>query len=84
MIDDKNLKTVDVNGGHAADRQPARQTDQHHHFASKRATQYRMGKLAFRSSDPDQGLIFKSEILARAFPLKEGDVFDADKDPQIA
>ena len=40
---------------------------------------YHMGKLTFRSSDPDQGLVFKPEILARVFPLKQGDVFDADK-----
>ena len=38
-----------------------------------------MGKLLFRSADPDQGLIFKPEILARVFPLQAGDVFDADK-----
>ncbi len=38
-----------------------------------------MGKLVFRSADPDQGLIFKPEFLARVFPLKEGDIFDADK-----
>lgn len=41
--------------------------------------QYRMGKLVFRSSDPDQGLIFKPEVLQRVFPLKEGDIFSADK-----
>ena len=41
--------------------------------------QYRMGKLTFRSSDPDQGLIFKPDVLARVFPLKQGDIFDADK-----
>jgi outer membrane protein insertion porin family len=41
--------------------------------------QYRMGKLTFRSSDPDQGLIFKPDFLARVFPLKQGDIFDADK-----
>lgn len=41
--------------------------------------QYRMGKLVFRSSDPDQGLIFKPEFLQRVFPLKEGDIFSADK-----
>jgi len=41
--------------------------------------QYRMGSLRFRSSDPEQGLVFKSEVLARAFPLKEGDVLAADK-----
>jgi len=41
--------------------------------------QYHMGKLTFRSADPDQGLIFKPEVLARVFPLKQGDIFDADK-----
>jgi outer membrane protein insertion porin family len=41
--------------------------------------QYRMGKLVFRSSDPDEGLIFKPEMLQRVFPLKEGDIFSADK-----
>ncbi len=41
--------------------------------------QYRMGKLVFRSSDPDQGLIFKTQFLKAIFPLKEGDIFDADK-----
>jgi len=41
--------------------------------------QYRMGKLAFRSSDPDQGLVFKTDFLARAFPMKEGDIFSATK-----
>src|SRR6202046_5204910 len=41
--------------------------------------QYRMGSLRFRSSDPEQGLVFKSEVLARAFPLKEGDILAADK-----
>src|SRR5579871_3287417 len=41
--------------------------------------QYRMGKISFRSSDPDQGLVFKPELLARAFPLKEGELFSASK-----
>jgi outer membrane protein insertion porin family len=41
--------------------------------------QYRMGKLVFRSSDPDQGLIFKPAYLQAIFPLKKGDIFDADK-----
>jgi outer membrane protein insertion porin family len=41
--------------------------------------QYRMGKLAFRSSDPDEGLIFKQAYLKAIFPLKQGDIFDADK-----
>ena len=41
--------------------------------------QYRMGKLNFRSADPDQGLVFKPEFLASVFPLKQGDIFAADK-----
>ncbi|MGB0037193.1 MAG: outer membrane protein assembly factor BamA [Candidatus Acidiferrales bacterium] len=40
---------------------------------------YRMGKLNFRSNDPDQGLVIKAEYLAKIFPLKEGDIFSADK-----
>jgi outer membrane protein insertion porin family len=41
--------------------------------------QFRMGSLKFRSSDPEVGLVFKSEILARVFPIKEGEIFSADK-----
>jgi outer membrane protein insertion porin family len=41
--------------------------------------QYRMGTLKFRSSDPDVGLVFKPEVLARVFPLKQGDIFSAEK-----
>ena len=41
--------------------------------------QYRMGKLLFRSADPDQGLVFKPEFLAKVFPLKEGDLFSGTK-----
>jgi outer membrane protein insertion porin family len=41
--------------------------------------QYHMGTLAFRSADPDQGLVFKPDFLARAFPLKKGDLFSATK-----
>lgn len=40
---------------------------------------FRMGKLTFRSSDPDQGLVFKQDALRNAFPLHEGDVLSADK-----
>jgi outer membrane protein insertion porin family len=38
-----------------------------------------MGSLKFRSSDPEVGLVFKSDLLARVFPIKEGEVFSADK-----
>ena len=41
--------------------------------------QFRMGSLKFRSSDPEVGLVFKSELLARVFPIKEGEIFSADK-----
>jgi len=43
--------------------------------------QYRMGKLTFRSADPDQGLVFKVEALRSLslFPMKEGDIFSAAK-----
>ena len=41
--------------------------------------QYHMGKLGFRSADPEQGLVFKPEYLERIFPLKEGDLFSATK-----
>ena len=40
---------------------------------------YRMGKVSFRSADPDQGLVIKEEFLQKVFPLKPGDVFSADK-----
>ena len=41
--------------------------------------QYRMGTIKFRSSDPDQGLFFRPEFLARVFPLKAGDLFSVAK-----
>src|ERR1700723_189953 len=41
--------------------------------------QYRMGVVRFRSSDPEKGLVFKPDALARVFALKEGDIFATDK-----
>ena len=41
--------------------------------------QYRMGKVTFRSGDPDEGLVFKPQFLATIFPMKPGDIFDVDK-----
>ena len=41
--------------------------------------QYRMGTIKFRSGDPEQGLVFKPDALARFFPLKSGDIFSTDK-----
>jgi len=40
---------------------------------------YTFGKLEFRSSDPDQPLVFAKDELRDEFPIKEGEVFNADK-----
>lgn len=48
-------------------------------IAIDEGAQYRMGRLVFRSGNPDQGLIFKPGYLKALFPLKPGDIFDADK-----
>ena len=41
--------------------------------------QYRMGKLSFRSADPDEGLVIQPAALATIFPMKQGDIFSTDK-----
>jgi outer membrane protein insertion porin family len=41
--------------------------------------QYRMGRLVIRSADPDKGLSLKRDYLEGLFPLKKGDIFDAEK-----
>ena len=40
---------------------------------------YRMGKLYIRNQDPTKGLTVRAEYLKTIFPLKEGDIFSADK-----
>jgi len=83
VVDVKDLKTVTMNKsgipipipGIGADHGKATNIT----VSIQEGAQYRMGKLTFRSADPDQGLIFKPEFLQRVFPLKEGDIFDADK-----
>jgi hypothetical protein len=40
---------------------------------------YHRGKLLFRSADPDHGFVFKTDFLAKVFPLKEGDLFSGTK-----
>jgi len=83
VVDVKDLKTVTLNKpgipipipGIGADHGKATNIT----VSIEEGAQYRMGKLTFRSADPDQGLIFKPEFLQRVFPLKEGDIFDADK-----
>ena len=41
--------------------------------------QYRLGSLRFRSADPDIGLRFRQEDLAKIFPMKKGDIFSTAK-----
>ncbi len=41
-------------------------------------SKYRMGKLFVRSSDPQKGLFFKQDYLKAVFPLKSGEIFDAE------
>jgi outer membrane protein insertion porin family len=83
VVDVKSLKTVTLDRGGIPLPVPGIGAD--HGKATnitisvEEGAQYRMGKLVFRSADPDQGLIFKPEFLARVFPLKPGDIFDADK-----
>lgn len=83
VVDVKDLKTVDLNRGGLP--LPVPGIGSKHGKATniivsiEEGQQYRMGKLLFRSADPDQGLIFKPEVLARVFPLQPGDIFDADK-----
>jgi outer membrane protein insertion porin family len=78
-----SLKTIDINKGGIPGPWPV--VGAKHGKATNititidEGPQYRMGKLVFRSSDPDQGLIFKTQFLKQVFPLKEGDIFDADK-----
>ena len=83
IVDVKELKTVDVNRAGIPGPWPGigakhgKATDIT--ISIDEGQQYRMGKLTFRSADPDQGMIFKPELLQRVFPLKEGDLFSADK-----
>jgi outer membrane protein insertion porin family len=83
VVDVKDLKTVDLDRGGIPLPIPGigskRGKATNITVSIEEGAQYRMGKLAFRSADPDQGLIFKSEFLQRVFPLKQGDIFDADK-----
>ena len=41
--------------------------------------QYYQGRLNIRSVDPDLPLVFTQEVLRNVYPLREGDLFDADK-----
>jgi outer membrane protein assembly factor BamA len=41
--------------------------------------QYRLGSVQFRSSDPDDPLVFPLEELRKLIPMSEGDIFSAEK-----
>jgi len=41
--------------------------------------QYFQGKLDIRSTDPEVPLVFTQEVLRNVYPLREGDLFDADR-----
>lgn len=79
----KEVKTVDVNRGGIPGPWPY--VGSKHGKATditvliEEGEQYRMGAVSFRSSDPDEGLVIKQEALKRAFPLKEGEIFSAEK-----
>jgi outer membrane protein insertion porin family len=83
IVDVANLKTVDENK--AGIPLPVPGIGSKHGKATditikiEEGEVYRMGSLQFRSADPEQGLAFKQEILARVFPMKQGDIFSADK-----
>jgi len=77
------LKTVDVSHGAIPGHVPL--VGKKHGKATditikiEEGEQYRMGTIKFRSADPDQGLVFKPEYLQAIFPLRQGDIFSADK-----
>jgi outer membrane protein insertion porin family len=83
LVKDPILKTVDENKGGIPGPWPyvgskhGKRTDIT--IPIEEGAQYRMGTLRFRSSDPDQGLFFKSEFLAKVFPVHQGDIFSATK-----
>ena len=83
LVKDPILKTVDVNRGGIPGPWPlvgakhGKQTNIT--IPIEEGEQYHMGKLTFRSADPEQGLVFKQDALAKVFPLKEGDILSAEK-----
>ncbi|MGH9774807.1 MAG: outer membrane protein assembly factor BamA [Candidatus Acidiferrales bacterium] len=85
VVRDPILKTVDVNRSGIPGPLPIPVVGKVHGKQTnivipiEEGDRYRMGKITVRSLDPDQPLQFKQEFLERAFPLKQGDVFAADK-----
>ena len=82
LVKDPVLTTVDVDRGGLG---PLPLVGRQHGKATnilipiEEGQQYHMGRLVIRSADPDKGLSLKREYLESLFPLKPGDVFNADK-----
>ena len=82
-VDEAHTKTVDIN--RAGIPGPWPYIGSKHEKATNitikidEGEQYRMGKLTFRSADPDEGLVIKPDFLARVFPMREGEIFSTDK-----
>ena len=83
LVKDPVLKTVDVDHGGIPGPWPLvgakHGKETNITIAIEEGEQYHMGKLTFRSSDPEQGLVFKPEALSKVFQLKQGDILSADK-----
>jgi len=84
VVKEPKLETVDVNKGGVP--LPLPGIGSHHGKATNitieidQGDRFRMGKLVVRSSDPDHPeLVFKTEFLENAFPLKKGDIFSVEK-----
>ena len=83
LVKDPILKTVDVERGGIPGPWPGvgskhgKQIDIT--IPIEEGEQFRMGTIRFRTADPEEGLVFKVEALQRIFPLKEGDIFSAEK-----
>ncbi|HKM90293.1 MAG TPA: outer membrane protein assembly factor BamA [Candidatus Acidoferrales bacterium] len=84
VVKEPKLETVDVNKGGIP--LPLPVIGSHHGKATNitieidQGERFRMGKLVVRSSDPDHPeLVFKTEFLENAFPLKKGDIFSTEK-----
>lgn len=84
LVRDPTTKTVDVNRGGLPipflpliGREHGKRTDIT--IPIEEGSKYRLGKLFIVSSDPEKGLFFKADYLMKLFPLKTGDLLEADK-----
>jgi outer membrane protein insertion porin family len=84
LVGDPKTKTVDYHRGGLpipflplVGRQNGKRTDIT--IPIEEGSKYKLGNLYIVSSDPERGLFFKPDYLKRLFPLKAGDLFQADK-----